>query len=151
MITPQELLTAFDAVGHAFNIVKTIQRASGALKDAEVNAKFADLYCALADAKVAIADAQAAQIERDREIASLRAELQLKRAIVYEAPFYWIMRDEAKEGPCCQKCYDTTEKVVRLQWSAAAQRWHCFNCQWTYQSAGDAGDGCPMPNSFEPG
>jgi ribosomal protein L37AE/L43A len=60
-------------------------------------------------------------------INELESELNKKKQIQWEAPFYWIIGDESKEGPICQKCYDSDNKLIRLQ-RIEEGNWHCKSC-----------------------
>lgn len=60
-------------------------------------------------------------------IKELQSELNKKKEIRWEAPFYWTISDESKEGPFCQKCYDSDSKLIRLQ-RIEEGNWHCKLC-----------------------
>lgn len=60
-------------------------------------------------------------------IKELQSELNKKKEIQWEAPFYWTISDEAKEGPFCQKCYDSDSNLIRLQ-RIEEGNWHCKSC-----------------------
>ena len=61
-------------------------------------------------------------------IKELESELNKKKEIQWDAPFYWIIIGKSKEGPFCQKCYDTDSKFIRLQ-SIEKGNWHCKTCK----------------------
>ena len=67
---------------------------------------------------------------KDR-IRELEEELRIKGNMVYEKPSYWLVDDNDKDGPFCQKCYDSGKKVIRLQ-GGNNDRWACYECQSTY-------------------
>jgi hypothetical protein len=50
-----------------------------------------------------------------QKIKKLEAQLAERARLVYEAPYYWLIQDGAKEGPFCQRCKDVDDKLVRLQ------------------------------------
>ena len=64
-------------------------------------------------------------------ISELESRLNKKNELQYEAPFYWAMADEKKEGPFCQRCYDSDSKIIRLQ-KIEEGNWHCRLCSNSY-------------------
>jgi hypothetical protein len=50
----------------------------------------------------------------------------------WEKPFYWRIDDEKKDGPFCQKCYDSNKKLIRLQ-EGGNDVWRCFSCKSTFR------------------
>jgi hypothetical protein len=61
-------------------------------------------------------------------VRNIREKIKLKGKIVYEKPFYWIKEDDKKDGPYCQKCYDSNDKRIHLQ-DEGNDTWRCLNCQ----------------------
>ena len=45
------------------------------------------------------------------KITELESILKTKQNTIWEDPFYWIAKDEGKDGPFCQKCFDSEEKT----------------------------------------
>jgi len=66
-------------------------------------------------------------IKLKERINCLESELSKKQKVQWEAPFYWIDGGEKKEGPFCQKCYDSDTKLIRLQ-KIEEGNWHCKSC-----------------------
>jgi ribosomal protein L37AE/L43A len=60
-------------------------------------------------------------------IQELETELKKKNEIQWESPFYWTISGDSKEGPFCQKCYDSESKLIRLQ-RIEEGNWHCKSC-----------------------
>lgn len=54
----------------------------------------------------------------------------------YQAPYYWLVEGERKDGPFCQQCYDKLEKLIRLQ-DLEDGVWGCKACKNTYARRGD--------------
>jgi ribosomal protein L37AE/L43A len=71
---------------------------------------------------------------RDR-IKILEAQLEIKRALKYEKPYYWVVRGEDKDGPHCQLCYDKEKHLIRLQ-GGKNGTWHCGACKHTFYDSG---------------
>lgn len=63
--------------------------------------------------------------------AELEAALANKNSLKYEAPFYWKIEGEEKEGPFCQQCQDKDNKQIRLQ-TTGEDFWRCFTCNQVY-------------------
>ncbi len=52
--------------------------------------------------------------------------------IQFEEPFYWVMGNSEnveKEGPYCQKCYDSNQKLVPLDNPYNGSRFVCPECK----------------------
>ena len=76
-------------------------------------------------------DLQEENIRLRERVKELESQLQKKSNVVWEKPFYWAMDGEKRDGPFCQKCYDTQEKIVRLQ-HIEQGHWHCKSCDNRY-------------------
>jgi ribosomal protein L37AE/L43A len=74
---------------------------------------------------------QEENIKLKERISELESKLNKKKEVQYEAPFYWEMIDGKKEGPFCQKCYDSDGKIIRLQ-KIEEGNWHCKSCNNNY-------------------
>jgi hypothetical protein len=62
------------------------------------------------------------------KLQQLTEQLNLQAKGIWENPFYWVKETEAKDGPFCQKCYDSDHKLIRLQ-DQGNDIWNCFNCK----------------------
>ena len=66
-------------------------------------------------------------VEKTRE---LEQALKIKEGLVFLKSVYWLEDEESRDGPYCQRCYDVTGKLVRLQpWD---DQWTCFECKQFY-------------------
>ena len=74
---------------------------------------------------------QEENINLKEKISELESKLNKKNEVQYEAPFYWTMVNGKKEGPFCQKCYDSDGKIIRLQ-KIEEGNWHCKLCNNNY-------------------
>lgn len=117
-------LTSFKAVLDITNILKNSVTSLG---DAEINLKFAELLMSLADLKTEIAETQYILVEKDKRIKDLETKLNIRDKMVFEDPVYWMYSDGKKDGPFCPQCYDSKEKVIRLQ-TYGDDNWKCETC-----------------------
>jgi len=113
----------------AVDIAKFIKNSSDTLDKSGQKLKLAELIEALADIKMETAEIKSLIIEKDEKIQLLENQLKLKNDLKYVAPHYWLINsDEEKDGPFCQKCYDSDGKLIRLQ-GGNNDRWECRNCK----------------------
>jgi len=97
------------------------------LEKAEFKLKLAELISLLADAKIELSEIQKILLEKDSKIQKLKDQLLVTQKVKWEAPSYWLEENEVKEGPFCQKCYDSEKKLIRLQGNGSGY-WECKNC-----------------------
>jgi hypothetical protein len=55
-----------------------------------------------------------------------------KKKPIWEKPFYWLKKGNEKEGPFCQRCYDSEQKWIHLQ-EGGNDVWRCLNCKSTFR------------------
>ena len=117
----------------AVEIAKFIKNSSDSLGKSEQKLKLAELIGALADIKMETAEIKSLLLEKDEKIQSLENKVKLKDDLIYEAPYYLLDKGEdKKDGPFCQKCYDTDGKFIRLQ-GGNNDVWDCLNCKDYFQ------------------
>ena len=107
--------TALASIKTATDIAKLLRDADISLKNAETKLRLAEMISALADAKIEIAQVQGLIAEKDQVIKELGAKLAIKGEMQYEPPFYWRIQGDKRDGPYCQKCLDSQDKLIRLQ------------------------------------
>lgn len=112
----------------ATDIAKLIKDADFSLEKAELKLKLAEMIGALADAKIEIAEVQSLILQEDGTIKELTDKLALQGEMRYEPPFYWRIHDGKRDGPFCQKCYDSEAKIIRLQQRRGSDAWDCLQC-----------------------
>ena len=56
----------------------------------------------------------------------------MRGSIVYEKPAYWRVDGDIKDGPFCQRCYDSEQKTIRLQIGINNDVWKCLECKSVY-------------------
>jgi len=67
---------------------------------------------------------------KPNRIDQLKALINTKN-VIYEKPYYFCKTSKGKDGPFCQRCYDTTNKLIRLQ-SYENGCWECYECHNNY-------------------
>lgn len=128
------ITAAIGSIKAAAELAKLIKDSGASLEQAEVKLKIAELISALADAKIELATIQGMLLEKDHEIVELVRLLDQKTNVKWEKPYYWLVDGEEKDGPFCQNCYDTENKLVRLQ-GGGQDYWHCHSCKGSYTDA----------------
>ncbi|BDU39600.1 hypothetical protein [Vibrio nigripulchritudo] len=125
----------------AHDLAKVIKTSSDSLEKAEIRFQLAELVSALAEAKMELADIQSVIIEKDEEIKDLQDQLVERRSKIYEAPYYWLVDGDERDGPFCQKCKDVDNIFVRLQSTGGVGHWQCRSCNQYYRDS----DYVPQP------
>ena len=125
----QEIATALAGIRTATEIAKLIKDSGATLEKAEIRLKMAELIEALADTKLQISDIKQLLVEKDELIAKLESVAAVRAALTYDAPYYWRVDGEKKDGPFCQKCYDADGTLMRLQKGYTRGQWSCHSCK----------------------
>jgi len=112
--------TLLSSLNATTTIVKGLRELDRALTTAELRSKLADAIVSLADARVAVVSLQ-------DQIRDLQEKLDTRAKMIYSQPAYWQEKDGQRDGPFCPQCYDSTQKVIRLQ-PAEAGVWTCQTC-----------------------
>ena len=82
------------------------------------------------DLREAAMELQEENAELGEEVRRLKEELRLKGKLVFEKGVYYLVADDTREGPYCQRCYDKETKLVRLQ--DDGDHWFCYGCSHGY-------------------
>ena len=127
--------SAIVGIKNAIDIAKAIKDSGVSLERAEINLKIAELISALADAKIGMATIQEVMTEKDAEIKRLKTELETRENMIWESPYYFLKNEEGKDGPYCQKCYDSNRKLIRLQLPGSKGLWVCNECDSRYKDS----------------
>ncbi len=131
-----EINAALASIKYAFDIANIMNDSVVSLEAAEVKLKLADLIDNLADAKVKIAKFKEILSERDAEIQRLKGQLEKQGNILWETPYYFLIKENGeKDGPYCQKCYDSKRKLIRLQSVGPKCYWRCYECTSNYEDS----------------
>ena len=118
---------ALGSIKTATEIAKLIKDSGTSLEQAEVKLQMAELISALADAKMEISDIQTELIARNNEITELKHKLETKESVIWEKPYYFIENSDERDGPFCQRCYDSEQNLIRLQ-GGKNGTWDCLKC-----------------------
>jgi hypothetical protein len=124
LVAIQAVLTSIKA---ATDIAKILGESKTSLKDAETKYKLAELISALAEAKIELAQVQETLQTQAAQIRKLEEKSAFLRKMTYEAPYYWNIDGDARDGPYCQRCWDEKQLAVRLQ-SRSNGSWKCTSC-----------------------
>ena len=57
---------------------------------------------------------------------ALKEKIKVKDDLSFDGMVYWLGAGEEKDGPYCQPCYDTGNKLVRLHKNGDG--WWCYSC-----------------------
>ena len=120
---------ALAGIKSAADIAKIIKDSGSSLEQAEIKLQLAELISALADAKIEIANVREVISDKEALIKDLHQKLELKENIIWQKPYYFVMQNENKDGPFCQKCYDSKQQLIRLQGEEGW--WQCHECKNT--------------------
>ena len=120
---------ALAGIKSAADIAKIIKDSGSSLEQAEIKLQLAELIGALADAKIEIANVREVISDKEALIKDLHQKLELKENIIWKKPYYFVMQNEKKDGPFCQKCYDSNQQLIRLQGEEGW--WQCLECKNT--------------------
>lgn len=118
----------------ATEIAKLIKDSDVSLEKAEVKLKLAELIGALADAKLEVVGVQQTLAESEDRIRELQKKLEIRAQVKWDDPVYWLEGATGRDGPYCQRCYDSDQKLVRLQGSGDGY-YSCRACNSGYTTA----------------
>jgi hypothetical protein len=120
----------------AVDIAKEVTSMSSSPTTAELKMKLIGVIDGLLDAKQAILDISENVEKKDAQIRDLTAKLELKANVIYEKPYYYSYKEDRRDGPFCQKCWDVNQLLVRLIESHNTKgEWQCRNCKTWYNDA----------------
>lgn len=119
--------TALSSLKNAYDLSKVISDSADSLEQAEIKLKLAELMSALADTKSQISDIKLELISKNEKIKELENQIKIEKELKFEPPYYWKINNDEKEGPYCQKCFDYTKKLIRLQ-DEKNGTWRCLVC-----------------------
>jgi hypothetical protein len=125
------IVAALNGIKTATDMANNIRQAGLSLEKAEQKAKMAELVSTLADVKTAMADVRVMLVEKDEKIRELESKLRLKADVRFQKFAYWTTGD-TKDGPFCQQCLDSTDKLIRLT-DLGDGYWHCKTCKSNYE------------------
>ncbi len=97
----------------------------------ELKAKLAELTSSLVDTQIELANIQQLLHDKDNEVKALKSQIATKQNMEWESPYYWLKEGDNKDGPYCQKCYDSENKLIHLQGNGHGY-WECKECKNKY-------------------
>ncbi len=69
------------------------------------------------------------------KVKDLEGQIELKEKLIFEPPYYFLIDDDQKDGPYCQRCYDKNKELIRLYGGEATGEkgwWECKACDKQY-------------------
>ena len=75
---------------------------------------------------------QEENFELKEQIKKLNEAINFKQSVEWEKPHYYVIKNETRDGPFCQRCYDVAEKLIRLQ-NGKNDFWECKECDSKYK------------------
>ncbi len=82
------------------------------------------------DLREAAQELREENVELKEQVRRLEEELKIKGRLTFEKGVYFLVEDDAKDGPYCQRCYDKDATLVRLQ--DDGDHWFCYGCSHGY-------------------
>jgi hypothetical protein len=80
------------------------------------------------------------KLRLEQENQQLREELDLRKSVKFEKPFYWHVKDDgSQDGPFCPGCYDQHGKLIRMHEGRNGYM-QCTSCKF----------GCAGPDHARP-
>jgi hypothetical protein len=123
--------TILGSIKTATEIAQLLKNSDLSLEKAETKLKLAELIGALADAKIEIAAVRDLVSEKEAQIKALEDAANIKSKLNYQAPYYWLVEGDKRDGPYCQQCYDKSRALIRLQGYGNGY-WDCKTCKSNY-------------------
>ena len=124
------ITAALTGIKSATDIAKMIKNSGASIEAAEIKFKLAELIDSLADSKIEIANIKELVLEKETEIQKLNAQLKTKENVIWENPYYFRQLSSGqKDGPFCQRCYDSENKLIRLHSPNNNGFWQCKECK----------------------
>ena len=66
------------------------------------------------------------------QIKDLEKAMEIKGNIIWESPYYFLEKDNKKDGPFCQLCYDKEKLVIHLH-EGKKGSWSCHSCEKVFR------------------
>jgi len=120
-----DVMNSLASIKSTYELAKSLKAGIDKIDDVQMQMQMAKLVQELAEATV---DAS----EKATRIYELERQLNEKMNLIYEPPYYRLKRkDGSIVGPFCQTCYDSEQKIIRLQ-EGGTGIWRCFTCDHTF-------------------
>lgn len=126
----------------AYSAIKAIKEMGSALLNAKIDSEAKQRATEILDKLGTVQDSlffireELIRVQDENQslkvtIKELEQQIDLRGKVVYEKPSYWIYDGEKKDGPFCQRCFDVTMKLVRLQ-GGNNDVWVCHECKTVF-------------------
>ena len=123
MIDIGTVSTAVSSVKTAMEITKLLKDSSNSFNEAEVKLKLSELMDSLADTRIQLAEIKNELLESEDEKKELQKQLDIRKELIFKAPYYW----RSEDGPFCQICYDKNNQLILLK--KYEDEYHCLSCK----------------------
>jgi hypothetical protein len=117
------------------SIVTAVSLATKAY-DLSKKASSLELQETIMSLREAIVDSRDQILELRTRIQELEAEARKSAEMQYEAPVYWKISGDKKDGPYCQPCWDKDQLAIRLQGAENDDYWRCQVCVKVFKRNG---------------
>jgi ribosomal protein L37AE/L43A len=130
------ITAALSGIKSATDIARLIKNSGASLEAAEIKFKLAELLDSLSDSKIEIANIKEMVLEKELKIQELTAQIDLRANVIWENPYYFKLSETGeKDGPFCQKCYDSDKELIRLQSPNNNGYWQCKACKSDFKDS----------------
>lgn len=128
------MVDVISSIGNAINVVKRLKEVDKNIESAEYSNLLADLSLELADTKMALVDLKEENTLLKSQLLKVN-DIDKSQIPIYENPYYFLRINDKKDGPYCQKCYDSIKKLMRLQETGRKGFWSCHECKCKYKDS----------------
>ena len=130
------------SISSAYSALKAIKEISGGLLSAKIDAESKKQLSEVLERLGAVQDTlfymreellklQEANRVQKEHIRKLEEKISIDKKLTWIKPSYWLVEDDKKDGPFCQRCYDVNKNLVRLQ-GGKNDVWVCHECKTKY-------------------
>lgn len=130
-----DIASGITAVTQAINIARALRSVERDFDAATYKAQMADLINALTDAKLALSEAKDGVAERDKEITRLKANFEMKSALVRGVGDYDYLADANGNPlgyPVCPRCEQVDGRIIQLKEHENSGKARCPACSDVY-------------------
>jgi len=78
--------------------------------------------------KLELFEARQSLTEKDMERQKLKHQSSARKKVKWDSTYYWLEEDERRDGPFCQYCHDSDEKLNHLIQGSIEDYWECRIC-----------------------
>lgn len=124
-----DISTALSSISTALAIAKTLNDINQDFDRSEYKLQIAELRSSLADAKIALSDVQEELAAKERKIAELQANFEIRSTLVERSGFRFFANDEGNPHgwAVCPRCEVVDGRIIRVV-RAQSDRGHATEC-----------------------